>query len=170
MIITSTPSGALIKANGRLIGRTPYTWNEPGVFGQVELKAKYDGYEIGRHYVEYTGGTINQHLNLTKKEPKTETIAETQPVAVSQPKTEPVAPPVSKPPVQEPVKNASIYISSIPPHADVYINGKKIGTTNSDLKVTAGTHMVRFVKDDKQSNRQMTFALGKNPSQLIRLK
>jgi hypothetical protein len=55
--------------------------------------------------------------------------------------------------------------------ADVFMDGKKIGKTNiAELKVTAGTHVMLFVKGKKRLEKKMSFTSGKNPSQLIRLK
>jgi hypothetical protein len=65
---------------------------------------------------------------------------------------------------------ATVFIASIPPVADIYMDGKLIGKTNiSELKVTSGTHSLRFVKGDKEVSKQMTFQVGKNPSQMVRL-
>jgi hypothetical protein len=67
--------------------------------------------------------------------------------------------------------SGTIFISSLPPMADVYMDGKLIGKTNIDkLTITGGTHTMRFVKGDKELTKEMTFQSGENPSQLIRLK
>jgi anti-anti-sigma factor len=65
---------------------------------------------------------------------------------------------------------ASVFIASIPPVADIYMDGTLIGKTNiSELKVTAGTHSLRFVKGDKEVTKQQTFQPGKNPSMMVRI-
>ncbi|MBN1127989.1 MAG: PEGA domain-containing protein [Chitinispirillaceae bacterium] len=65
---------------------------------------------------------------------------------------------------------ATVFIASIPPVADIYMDGKLIGKTNiSELKVTAGTHSLRFVKGDKEITKQQTFQPGKNPSMMVRI-
>ncbi|MFW6209856.1 MAG: PEGA domain-containing protein, partial [Spirochaetota bacterium] len=64
----------------------------------------------------------------------------------------------------------SIFIASIPPVADVYMDGKMIGKTNiAELKVVSGKHTMKFVKGAKEVTREMTFQPGKNPSQMIRI-
>ncbi len=86
-------------------------------------------------------------------------------VPAYQPPPEPVAPSAS-----DGGEAASVFIASIPPVADIYLDGKLVGKTNiSELKVTAGAHTLRFVKGDKETSRQMTFQPGKNPSQMIRI-
>ncbi len=182
IIITSTPSGALVKANGNLIGRTPYTWHHPDVYGQVELKAKKKGYGVERTTVEFTGGTVENHFVLKKISPEAQRPAPEQVTQNSTPAQNVPQPAVrsSRTAVRQTVEKSqpalsaaslgSIYLSTIPPNAEVYIHGKKIGTSNTDLTVPAGSHMVKFVKGDKTSARRMTFTAGKNPSQLVRLK
>jgi hypothetical protein len=64
-----------------------------------------------------------------------------------------------------------VFIASIPPVADVYMDGKLIGKTNiSKLNVTAGAHSMRFVKGTQDVSKDMTFKSGDNPSQLVNLK
>jgi hypothetical protein len=66
---------------------------------------------------------------------------------------------------------ATVFIASIPPVADVYMDGKLIGKTNiSKLNVTAGAHSMRFVKGTQDVSKDMTFKSGDNPSQLVNLK
>jgi hypothetical protein len=50
------------------------------------------------------------------------------------------------------------------------MDGKLIGKTNvSEMKVTSGTHTMKFVKSGKEIVKKMTFKPGKNPSQMIRI-
>jgi anti-anti-sigma factor len=66
---------------------------------------------------------------------------------------------------------ATVFIASIPPVADVYMDGKLIGKTNiTKLNVTAGSHSMRFVKGSQDVSKDMTFKSGDNPSQLVNLK
>jgi anti-anti-sigma factor len=62
------------------------------------------------------------------------------------------------------------FIASQPPNADVYIDGKLIGKSYSELQVTPGTHSIRLVKDDKEVTQQITFHPGKNPTTFITIK
>ena len=58
---------------------------------------------------------------------------------------------------------ATIFISSVPPNADVYMDGKFIGKTNvSKLNVLSGTHELKFVKGNQQNVEKMTFNPGDN--------
>jgi len=61
--------------------------------------------------------------------------------------------------------SALAFISSIPPVADVYMDGRLIGKTNiARLNVLAGTHEMRFVKGAKEMAVFMTFTPGENPA------
>ena len=62
------------------------------------------------------------------------------------------------------------FIASQPPNADVYIDGKLVGKSYSELQVTPGTHSIRLVKDDKEVTQQITFLPGKNPTTFIIIK
>jgi anti-anti-sigma factor len=98
------------------------------------------------------------------------------------PKPVVTAPPPPPPPAPEPVAPApdasaaggdmsTIFISSNPPLADVYCDGKLVGKTSiKEISVPSGTHTVRLVKGDKELTKQMTFAPGKNPSVFIPIK
>jgi anti-anti-sigma factor len=67
-------------------------------------------------------------------------------------------------------ESGTIFIATIPPVAEVYLNGKLLGKSNVDeLNVTAGTYMVKFVKGGKEVTKEMTFKAGKNPSQMIKI-
>ena len=65
---------------------------------------------------------------------------------------------------------ALIFIASIPPVADVYLNDKLIGKTNvSELKIPAGVQTLKFVKGGKEITKQLNLQPGKNPSQMVRI-
>jgi outer membrane protein assembly factor BamD (BamD/ComL family) len=66
---------------------------------------------------------------------------------------------------------ASIFIATMPSHADIYIGGKLIGKANSgELQVPVGTYQVRFVKDNFVKTESMTFQAGKNGTRFINLR
>jgi hypothetical protein len=185
IIITSTPSGALIKANGVVVGRTPYTWNSPPMYGQIEFRVKKKGYNVRQKILEYTGGSIESHFKLEVESSSVDgQNTETEQWSSGEEPDEPPAPrvplnpaaPAAKP--QEPgaqtrvqsVKSASVFVSSIPPGAEVFIGGEKVGETNSDLIVPAGTYTMDFIKDGLKHTKVVTFTHGKNRSVLVRLK
>ncbi len=71
---------------------------------------------------------------------------------------------------QESSTSSRIFIASIPPVADVYMDGELIGKTNvAALSVKPGTHLMRFEKNGKVVEKTMTFKLGNNPSMLVRI-
>jgi anti-anti-sigma factor len=64
---------------------------------------------------------------------------------------------------------ATIFIGTLPPLADVYMDGKFIGKSSTELKVLPGTHTLRFVKGDKEFTKQFTFQPGKNPGTFVKM-
>jgi hypothetical protein len=71
--------------------------------------------------------------------------------------------------VPESGEPATVFLASIPPLADVYMDGKVIGKSNSILTVATGTHTLRFVKGDKEITKQFTFTPGKNSPSFIKI-
>ena len=66
IVITSTPSGALVSYNGKTLGQTPYTWNDPDAFGQISLTVELAGYDKASQSFEFTGGKAHKDFVLTK--------------------------------------------------------------------------------------------------------
>lgn len=180
--ITSSPPGATIKVDDNVIGATPFVWNKPNIYGEVTIVLSKKGYKDAVKTVEYTGGTRQESFRLEKEEaPVVSRPPEPEPEVAPPPKPapEPVAPPPPPPaPKPEPApapaaggEAATVFIASIPPVADVYMDGKLIGKTNiTKLNVQAGAHNMRFVKGAQEVTKDMTFKAGDNPSQLVNLK
>lgn|SRR5690554_6575034 len=182
VVFTSQPSGASVVVNGKTIGTTPFTWDKP-FFGQVSATANKDGYDSKNVSFEFTGGKQTQSITLNKKAAVTPVARVEKPTPPPPPPPPPPAPKkepeVDLPPVPEPSApaatasaggNASIFIASIPPVADVYLDGKLIGKTNvNELKLPAGTHSLKFVKGSKELVKAITVKPGGNPSQMVRL-
>ncbi len=82
-------------------------------------------------------------------------------------------PAVSTPPSSETDterKPATVFISSVPPVASVYMDGQQIGRTNTGfVTVTSGKHTMQFVKGDKTCTKEMTFTEGQNPAVVVKL-
>jgi len=195
LFVTSLPPGATVRIDGENQGTTPYAWPNPSVYGEFTIEVEKPGYQSQKKRAEYTGGILKEHFVLEKEAQAPATSLSVPPPAVEaprppEPKPEPVA--VEKPapapappapsPVAEPPRAAvsaaaapqgeagTIFIASIPPVADVYMDGVLIGKTNVDeLKVTAGTHTMRFVKGTKELTKVMTFQAGKNASQMVKI-
>jgi anti-anti-sigma factor len=189
--ITSIPVGASISVNGEMIGKTPYTWDKP-VYGPISIEISRAGYKSVSKDIEFTGGVIKESFTLERELPPPPPKPEPVPEPVPEPKRpEPVVTPTPAPtptptpapePEPEPAKvvstpvvstaggDASIYFASLPPIAEVYLNGKLVGRTNvAELKLPSGTHVLRFVKGAKEVTQEITLQPGKNPSRLIRL-
>jgi hypothetical protein len=67
-------------------------------------------------------------------------------------------------------KPATVFISSFPPVASVYMDGQLVGKTNVGyVKVTSGKHTMQFIKGDKTCTQDMTFIEGQNPATMVKL-
>ena len=65
---------------------------------------------------------------------------------------------------------STIFISTLPPMAEVYMDDSYIGKTNIEkLKVSSGIHQMTFIWDSVRLDTVMTFMEGENASMLIRL-
>lgn len=179
VFINSVPSGAVVSINGDQIGKTPLVWDKP-VFGTISMQLIKTGFKPTSKELEYTGGVLKESFTLEKdipvQQPKQvrQEPVEQQLVIESEP-VEEVAEPVkntrpSPPPAATTNGDASIFIASIPPVADVYLNGKLVGRTNiSEITLPSGTITLRFVKGPKEVTQEVTLQPGKNPSRLVRL-
>ncbi|MBD3422586.1 MAG: PEGA domain-containing protein [Chitinivibrionales bacterium] len=180
MVFKSAPGGATIIVDGKKRGTTPFTWNKPDVYGTMKVTISKAGYKDLTKYIEFSGGSEQHSFKLEKKP------AQPKPVATPASQPEPSTPPSAPPGKSEPAKPAAatpaptatasagepatIFISSIPPVADVYMDGKLIGKTNiAKLKVLSGTHTLKFVKAGKEHTVEMKFQPGENPSKLVNL-
>jgi len=66
---------------------------------------------------------------------------------------------------------AGMFIATLPPMAEVYVNGRFVGTSNGgELKVPVGTHIFRFVKNGVEKAETITVSPGKNPTMFVNLK
>ena len=185
LTITSKPSGASIIVDGKILGSTPYKWVDPPQ-GGIVITLSRQGYVDAVKTIDYAGGNKTETVSLTKEAPAPRSeLAAPQPSAEPAPAPAPApapepAPEVSAPPpppapapaaASSSGESATIFISSMPPVADVYMDGKLIGKTNiSKLNVSAGTHSMKFVKGTIEVTEDMTFKPGDNPSHFLILK
>jgi len=197
--ITSKPSGATVTADGKVLGNTPCKYIDPPL-GTILIVVSKPGYNDVTKTMEYTGGNKNEFVPLIRLPKESSSSASRQEYATPAPAPEEIAPapapapaprapaaapapePAAAPepaPAPTPAASASsgggdvatIFISSMPPVADVYMDGKLIGKTNiSKLNVTAGSHAMRYVKGAVEVTEDMTFKPGDNPSHLVILK
>ena len=185
LTIVSKPSGASIIADGKILGSTPYKWVDAPQ-GAIVITLSKQGYVDAIKTIDYAGGNKIESTVLVKETavPRSEPVVQ-QPPPEPAPAPAPAAPPaaepapeVSAPPPPAPSaapassgESATIFISSMPPVADVYMDGKLIGKTNiSKLNVSPGTHSMKFVKGTIEVTEDMTFKPGDNPSHFLILK
>jgi anti-anti-sigma factor len=183
LTIVSKPSGASIISDGKILGLTPYKWVDPPQGGIVITLSK-QGYVETVKTIDYSGGNKTETVYLYKETPapRSEPVVQQAPAepapapAATEPAPEVSAPPPPPSPAAAPVaspsgESATIFISSMPPVADVYMDGKLIGKTNiSKLNVSPGTHSMKFVKGTVEVTEDMTFKPGDNPSHFLILK
>jgi hypothetical protein len=164
------------------MGTTPYTWENP-FFGGMNITVSKSGFEDASRSFEYLGGEKRESFALApapqqrapEPTPAPAASAPAPQQSAPAPAAAPSAPPQTAaaeppPPSQPTGEPASIFISSLPPVAEVYMDGKLIGKTNvAELKVRSGSHTMKFVKGGKEITKEMTFQPGKNPSQMIRI-
>ncbi len=188
--INSEPGNAIVKIDGEVKGRTPFTWENPNVYGQIKVTLSKDGYQEQSEYIEYLGNQVQRNFTLQRATPQRET---EQPASrQAQPKPSPQKPqkqeepaasqasrtPETKTPSphkreqtaqQSPQgKPARVFISSIPPGAQVFMDGQYVGKTNEvELDVRSGTHTMRFKKGAKEHTEEMTFEPGKNSARHV---
>ena len=84
--------------------------------------------------------------------------------------------PPAPPPAQQTAKpktaggTGTIFISSVPPRADIYYKGKKIGRSNVDkLTLPVGRAVLTFKKGSLEKEIEYFIEAGRNKSPLIRL-
>lgn len=66
---------------------------------------------------------------------------------------------------------AQIFIASLPPVADVYMDGEYVGKTNiTKMNVKPGAHKMKFVKNAKAREVEMEFKDGLNRSKFVNIK
>jgi hypothetical protein len=91
-----------------------------------------------------------------------------RPGAVMAPASQPAPPTEPEPEVPE--KEASVFISSVPPVASIFMDGQLVGKTNVGyVKVTSGKHMMQFIKAGQSCTMEMSFIEGVNPAQMVKL-
>ena len=91
-----------------------------------------------------------------------------QPAAVVAPASQPA--PQMEPKPEVPRKEASVFISSVPPVASIFMDGQLVGKTNVGyVKVTSGKHMMQFIKAGLSCTMEMSFIEGVNPAQMVKL-
>ncbi|MGD9201260.1 MAG: PEGA domain-containing protein [Chitinispirillia bacterium] len=187
IIISSDPEEAVIILKDSILGQTPLSMKNPLFHGLYEFTIEKEGYNTEIYELEYTGGVVEKHLVLTgisdSSELDTSANAEIgkssdsllydSSISFSEASEETSQ--QSQQSQQSVIKRngaapGTIFISSLPPNAEVYMDGVKIGNTNIDYcQITAGTHTMRFVKGTKKLVKKMTFTAGRNPSQLVHL-
>ena len=182
LVISSPPPGASVMIEDKELGKTPYEYRNPPI-GEILLTLSKDGYNEVNEIVTFDGGTKKVSYTLEKRPriaapapaPTPAPEPEPAPAASAPPPPPPPAPAPAPAPAPEPAaapaatgEPATVFISSIPPVADVYMDGKMIGKSNiSKLNVAAGKHTMKFVKGAKEYSVEMTFQAGDNPAKHV---
>jgi hypothetical protein len=126
LLIRSTPAGALVAIDGRESGKTPVTVREMS---------------IGTHRVEITHegfAPVERRVTITRAQPAQSMTATLEAVSVA-----PAASKASPSPTSSAV-SGTLQVESRPAGANVYVDGRMIGTTPLLQAVTSGEHGVRL--------------------------
>lgn len=148
--ITSYPSGAKVYASGQYLGKTPVVWKNPPIYGDVTFTYKKSGYLDVQKSAQYFEKSLSVHAKLVSNVARSNNAGNIEHVTNS--------------------GEGSIFISSLPPMANILLNGKRIGVTNKDVcTLPVGTHSLTFVKGNKRTTQKVVINSGKNTSILVRL-
>jgi len=121
LAVRSTPAGARVEVNGRMRGQTPLTLHDLPL-GALSVRVIRDGYKTEQRRVTLTASRASQSLEV--------------PLAAS------AAASGSK---ASPDFVGSVLFETRPAGARVFLDGRQIGTTPTEVpKVAAGSHVVRL--------------------------
>ena len=126
LAIRSTPAGATVAVDGRESGKTPVTVRE---------------LSIGAHRIEITHegfAPVDRRVTITRARPAQSMTATLDPVRVAPPASRASPSPTSS------AVSGTLQVESRPAGANVYVDGRMIGTTPLSQAVTSGEHGVRL--------------------------
>jgi serine/threonine protein kinase len=149
--VRSTPPKAGVTVNGRWRGRTPLSI-EKLPFGQYSVRIVQPGYVVAREDFTLTGEDSSRTLSV-RLQPET-----TAPRAAPQrpaPQPAPAAGSARPAPAEQQRPGSytgSIYVDSRPRGAQVFVDGRAVGTTPLSVPdVAIGSHVVRLELSDHRS-------------------
>jgi PEGA domain-containing protein/protein kinase-like protein len=125
--IRSTPSGAMVAVDGRESGRTPMTVRD---------------LSIGAHRVEITHegfAPADKRVTITRAHP-----AQSMTVTLDAVRVTPAASKASPSPTAPAAVSGTLQVESRPAGANVYVDGRMIGTTPLSQAVMSGEHGIRL--------------------------
>jgi len=155
LTLTSKPSRATVRINGRRVGRTPFdkTGLDPSVPYSIELRKR--GYEIWAHSLRFSGErpTFEREVELTKPEP------EPKPAP-------PEAAGGSAPPSATAAKGFVTISAATPLGEEVWVDGEKTGrrtpiTSVSKLELPPGEHTILLKLGSRSRTVRVTIEEGK---------
>jgi hypothetical protein len=176
LTITSSPSGATVEIDGVVAGTTPYKTDVPGgyfhkthtVFGarldhSMMIRVSKDGYLTehltltqgpfewvavnGRHHGTYfllKSGRFDVKLDpISMGSAPVETIGHDGPLRAASTLS------FRSEESEAKTQIGSVTVSSDPPGADIYVDGKFVGQTPSTIRLASGTHRVEVRSQGK---------------------
>lgn len=88
--------------------------------------------------------------------------------AAAEPAPEPAPAAVATDPCD--ARDATVFITSLPPQATVYVDDILMGKANTpDMAVCSGTHQVRAMAGGASCTKTLTFKPGRNPPVVIKI-
>jgi hypothetical protein len=146
--VRSTPAGASVTVDGKWRGRTPLTL-EDVAFGRREVRVVQQGYAVATEGVTLSPDAPSRSLSVRLER----TRAATPPAAPS--RTQKPAPSrTQKPaaPARTTGYTGTIYVDSLPRGAEVFVNGRSVGTTPLLVpEVPVGSQIVRLQLEDHRT-------------------
>jgi hypothetical protein len=145
--ITSVPVGADVELDGSFIGNTPSTIGVSP--GDHTIGVKKSGYKPWERKIKVTSGNVTISAEL---EPE---------VKLNSTGANPTLAPELKDNTSTPENLGTVFFTSEPPGAEVYVDNSSVGKAPITLNLKAGQHYVRmFEKDYKNWSQQVTVAAG----------
>ena len=135
---------------------------------KVELEEALKPYQT---QLDRSIGAILAIQNLIKKceAKEVEPVEEEQAEETREPAPEPVQDTAVEQEVYNYEEYGTIFIATLPPIAEVYVDSNYIGQTNvTKLRGPLGTHLWKFVREDKSLEKEITLKPGENPPLLLR--
>jgi hypothetical protein len=145
--VTSTPSGADVELDGNFIGNTP---SNIGVSpGDHTIGVKKSGYKPWERKIKVSSGNVNISAELEADLKSSSTSANPIETAESEDNT------------GAPENLGTVFFTSEPSGAEVYVDDSSVGKTPITLNLKPGRHYVRmFARDYKNWSQQITVVAG----------
>jgi serine/threonine protein kinase len=141
LIVRSAPAGASVTLDGKWRGRTPLTL-EDVEFGRREVRVVQQGYAVATEEVALSAGAPSRSLSFRLERTRPATPPPTRSARTEKPSA----------PAKPAVYTGTVYVDSLPRGAQVFVNGRAVGTTPLLVpEVAVGSQIVRLQLEDHRT-------------------